>query len=83
MQRKFLVISTWIDKKTGQPKSSIGEISEGTNKDGKTYQITATDRTTVIDGSYPVGTLINGTMTLTPDMTASKNFTAPTASANK
>ena len=44
MQRKYLVLGTWFDKKTGNPKSSIGEISEGTNKEGKAYQITTTEK---------------------------------------
>jgi hypothetical protein len=76
MQRKYLVLGTWFDKKTGNPKSSIGEISEGTNKEGKAYQITTTDKPTFIDETYAVGTIINGTMTFSADMTASKNFTA-------
>jgi len=67
MQKRYLVLSTWIDKQTGAPKSSIGEINEGVNKEGKPYQITNTDNTVVFDGKFQVGTVLGGTISLTPE----------------
>ena len=73
MNRKYLAVGNWFEKETGKPKSSIGEISEGTGKNGKTYQITETKNTIIVDGTYPVGTILGGTMTLTPE-TTTQNF---------
>lgn len=65
--KKFLALSNWYDKATGLPQTSIGEISEGIGKKNeKPYQITETTSTEVIDGTYPVGTIIEATMTLNP-----------------
>ena len=79
MKKRYLVISNWIDKKTGQPKSSAGEINEGVNKEGKNYQITNTESTIMIDSTHPVGTILGGTMTLSPetsDFAQSTRFTS-------
>jgi hypothetical protein len=71
--KRFLVLGTWYDKDTGQPKSSISEISEGIGKKTeKPYQITDTKSTEIIDGKNPVGTILEATMTLSASTT--QNF---------
>jgi hypothetical protein len=78
-QKRFLAISNWYDKETGQPKTSVGEISEGIGKkNGKSYQITETKNTIPVDGIHPVGTILGGTMTLTFD-TPTQNVKINTA----
>lgn len=64
MQKKYNTLSTWADKQTHNPKSSLAEIKEGKNKVGEVYQITDTNSTMVVDGFYPVGTIISYTMTM-------------------
>ena len=71
---EFVVLSTWIDKSSKQPKTSIAEVNSGTNKEGNAYQITSTDRTTTIDGTYKVGTIITGTTTFNTDFAKSDKF---------
>ena len=75
----FVVLSTWIDKVSKQPKTSIAEVNSGTNKEGYAYQITSTDKTMMIDGTFKVGTIITGTMTLNTEMPTIKQFSAPAA----
>ena len=70
--KRFLVLGNWIDKQQGGPKSSIGEISEGLNKEGKPYQITNTENSNIIDETHPVGTILNTTMNFTPETAAPK-----------
>ena len=68
MNKRYVVLGSWIDKQSGAPRSSLAEINEGKNKDGKNYQITKTDSTLMIDGTYAVGTILGGVMTLTPEV---------------
>jgi len=56
-------LSTWVDKSTGTPKTTIAEMSEGINKSGHAYQITNTDSTLQLDEAIPAGTIIPFTMT--------------------
>ena len=64
MEKKYLVTGFWTDKKSGKPVSGIVEIAEGLNASGQPYQL-ATDGRESIDGSYPVGTILGGTLNLT------------------
>ncbi len=64
MIKRYLVISSWVDKKTGEPKSSAGEITEGINKNGDNYQITDTQHNMSLDGAYAVGTILSYDMKL-------------------
>ena len=57
MTKRYLVIGNWIDKITGEPKSNLAEIKEGTNKAGAGYQITDTEQTIMINETLPVGTV--------------------------
>ena len=75
MEKQYLVLGSWIDKSTNKPKSSIGAISQGESKEGRSYQITETKNTAVIDGTYPVGTILQSTTTFTTN--------APTPPASK
>jgi len=67
MNKRHISIGNWIDRKTSQPKSNLAPISEGISKEGNNYQITDTDNTTIIDGTYPVGTIMQSTTTFTAD----------------
>ena len=73
MTKQFLVTGTWVDKKTGTPKSGIAEISKGINKDGNAYSIAATDKREMpLDGSYPIGTIITANVNFVTDAGESK-----------
>ena len=73
MTRRYLAISNWFDKTTGIPKTTLGEISEGVNKNGKAYQITETNSTMTVDETHAVGTIVTYTMTVTPGTTPIKD----------
>lgn len=64
MIKRYLAISTWVDKDTGVPKTTLAELSEGTGKNGKLYQISDTKSTMMIDESHPAGTILSYTMTM-------------------
>ena len=72
--QEYVVLGTWFDKASKQPKSSIAEINSGTNKEGYAYQITTTDKTMTIDGTFKVGEIIKGTTTLNIELPKSKQF---------
>lgn len=68
MEKRYLVTGTWTDKQTGTPMSGISEISSGVNKAGQPYEILNTDsRENPIDGTYPVGTILTATVSLTTE----------------
>ena len=67
MVKRYVVLGNWFDKETGKPKSSLGEINEGINKNGKSYQLVNTDSTMIYDGTYAVGTIMSCPITLTPE----------------
>jgi len=74
MKKKYLALGNWFDKETGDPKTNLGELSEGIGKaNRKPYQITSTDSPITVDGTYPAGTIISATMTLTPDVSSKPN----------
>lgn len=81
MNKRHLVIGTWIDKKTGQPKSNLAPINEGTSKEGNGYQITDTDNTTVIDAKHSVGTILQSTTTFIADTSPAGKVPAPAPKA--
>lgn len=62
-QKRYLALSNWVDKATGETKTSLGEISEGVNKQGNQYQITETDKTMTVNECISVGTIVTSTMT--------------------
>jgi hypothetical protein len=64
MTKRYLAISNWVDKETGEPKTSLGEITEGISKKGNGYQITDTEKTMTVNECIPVGTIVTSTMTL-------------------
>lgn len=65
MDKKYLVVGSWIDKASGKPASRIAEINSGINKNGQPYEIADTDSREIVDGTYPVGTILTATMNLT------------------
>ena len=78
MNKRYLVISNWIDKTDKTPKSSFAPISEGKSKIGNEYQITDTENTEIVDGTYPVGTIIESTTTfITSSPTVANKAPAP------
>jgi hypothetical protein len=58
MEKTYIVLSTWFDKHTGLPKSTLAELSRGINKNGKSYQITDTNKTMTIDEAHNAGTIL-------------------------
>lgn len=63
MDKKFLVIGSWIDKATGNPVTRIAEISSGLNKNGQPYELVNTESREIVSGTYPVGTILTAQMT--------------------
>ena len=57
MQKKYLTISTWVDKVTGTPKSNLAEINEGINKNGQRYAFAKTESTQTVDEFVEIGTI--------------------------
>ena len=77
MKKRFVVKGTWIDKESGAPLSGIAELIQGTNRNGHAFELISDKRENPIPGTYPVGTIITGTMHFdTPgaDMTQSNKF---------
>lgn len=69
--KRYLTLSTWSDKSSGMPKSSLAEIKGGISKSsGQRYEITDTNSTIIVDEAHPVGTVISYTMTESPDSSA-------------
>ena len=65
MEKKYVVLGTWVDKETGKPVSRIAEISSGNNKSGLPYEIANTDsREQPIPGSFSVGTILTAEINL-------------------
>jgi len=64
MKKEYLVLGTWIDKATFQPKTSIAPISQGTSKIGNKFALTNTDQKETIDGSYDIGEILTVEMEL-------------------
>lgn len=65
MQKRYLVIGSWIDKTNGKPVTRLAEINSGLNKNGDPYELADTEGRDTIDGTYPVGTILTATMNLT------------------
>lgn len=77
MIKRYLVTGTWLDKTTGKPMSGIAEIAKGTNKKGQPFEIANTEsREAPIEGSYPVGTILNANVQIVPE-TASEISKTP------
>ena len=65
LNQTYLVISVWHDKQTNDPKASIASVSEGVSKkSGKPYSIADTSNTTVVDGVYTLGQVLQYEMKL-------------------
>ena len=78
LQKKYLVVGTYTDKKTKKPVSSIAEVSSGTNAEGNKYEIANTDkRERPIDGTFRVGTILDATISFGEALKPSETFTAP------
>ena len=65
MDKRYIVIGSWIDKASGTPVSRIAKISAGVNKGGHPYEIVDTEVWEMVEGTYPVGTILTATMTFT------------------
>lgn len=65
MQKEYLVVSSWVDKKTGSPFSSLAEIKRGISKDGGRPYEMLSDNREIVDGTYSVGTILSGSLSLT------------------
>ncbi len=63
MDKRFLVTGSWIDKETGKPLTGLAEINSGINKQGNPYELADTKSREVVDGTYPIGTILTVTMT--------------------
>lgn len=71
MEKKFLVIASFIDKRSGERVSSIVPVNNGvSSKNGANYEIADTDRRETIPGSYAVGTLLSANMSFAVESTS-------------
>jgi hypothetical protein len=64
MTKRYLVIGTWLDKATGQPKARLAEINEGISKEGRPFAFVETEKTQTADGVYEIATELKFNMTL-------------------
>lgn len=63
MEKKYLVIACFADKKNGERVASIVPVSQGiSSKSGANYEIANTDQRETIPGSYAVGTVLSANM---------------------
>lgn len=65
MTKVYVVTGCYVDKQSNQLVSSIAPISSGISKAGQPYEIADVDSRETIEGQYPVGTRLMGTMSLT------------------
>jgi len=64
-QKTFVILGTWFDKVTKTPKSSAAEIKSGISKENRTpYAIVDDKNRLIIDGTFDVGTILTGKMTM-------------------
>jgi hypothetical protein len=63
MTVRYLVIGTWIDKQTGEPKVKMAKISEGQNKAGAAYGFADTEKAEMSDRIAKVGDIISFELT--------------------
>ena len=64
MEKRFLAVDYWIDKTTGKIVTKFAQIIEGTSKVGNKFGKTDMEKTEIMEGSYPIGTIVSGTMAL-------------------
>jgi len=64
MKKDYLCIAHWVDKETGVTKSRIAPLNKGTNKTGKPYAMTDTDKAEIHDASYNIGQVLTFSMSL-------------------
>lgn len=65
MTKEYIVTGCYADKQSGKMVSSIVPISAGISKSGSPYEIADMNSRETIEGQYPVGTRLTGTMSLT------------------
>lgn len=65
MEKKYVSLGFWSDKASSTPLSRIAEVSSGINKQGDPYEFADTDSREVVPGTYPVGTILEATVSLT------------------
>lgn len=63
MDKRFLVIGTWVDKSSGKPVTRLAEINAGLNKSNKPYELIDLERRETVEGTYPIGTILTAKMT--------------------
>ena len=72
MNQKFVCLGSWVDKTTGEPLSSIAEISSGVGKNGQPFEFAETRKTVKIHGQHRVGAIITATMSFSTGIPAEK-----------
>jgi len=66
IQKRYLAIANYYEKVSKLPKTSIALINEGISKENRTpYQIVDDKNRQTIDGTFAVGTILTGKMTMT------------------
>lgn len=84
MQKDHVALGNWVDKSTGEAKTSVAPISQGVSKtSGTAYQITDTNNTAIIDGTYPVGTILQSSTTFTTNAPAPTPFAKKTGTSTE
>jgi hypothetical protein len=64
MTIRYLVIGSWVDKTTGEPKASMTEIKDGVTKAGHYYGFAKEENSVIKEAVAKVGDII--TYELTP-----------------
>jgi hypothetical protein len=83
MTKNYISLSTWVDKATGKPKSTLAQFSQGVNKAGQPYQITNTDSTIMVEEAHAAGTILTFNLVLaTPPATQKQNLKLNTSNSH-
>lgn len=65
--KRYMSVGYWVDKASKKPMTRLAPIQEGVSKAGAPYGITDTENAEMVEGTIPLGTILAGTMTLTPE----------------
>lgn len=63
--KRYMSVGYWVDKASKKPMTRLAPTQEGVSKAGAPYGITDTENAEMVVGTFPLGTILGGTMTLT------------------
>lgn len=82
MDKQLMITGNWIDKNSHKAVSCAAEIVSGVNRNGNHYELINTDRREIIEGTYPVGTILTAKVQLVPETTVQESTGKSTLKIN-